>query len=336
MNKRFTIGKFPRTRLRRNRQSPWCRNLISETELSINDLILPLFITEGKKIVENIRSLPSVKRYSIDTVVKKIEEVKNLNIPAVALFPYVEKKLKTFDGKEALNKNNLICRTIREVKKNFPEIGLICDVALDPYTTHGHDGILKKNYIANDETIEVLSQQALIQAEAGADIIAPSDMMDGRIGVIRDRLDNDGFNKTIILSYAAKFASNFYGPFRDAVGSSKTLGKTDKKTYQMDYKNSDEAIREVAMDINEGADMVMIKPALPYLDVISKIKQKFNIPIFAYQVSGEFSMLKFGEKEKIIDYEKCLHESLIAIKRSGASAIFCYGAIDIAKILKNE
>ena len=336
MNKRFTIGKFPRTRLRRNRQSPWCRNLISETELSINDLILPLFITEGKKIVENIRSLPSVKRYSIDTVVKKIEEVKNLNIPAVALFPYVEKKLKTFDGKEALNKNNLICRTIREVKKNFSEIGLICDVALDPYTTHGHDGILKKNYIANDETIEVLSQQALIQAEAGADIIAPSDMMDGRIGVIRDRLDNEGFDKTIILSYAAKFASNFYGPFRDAVGSSKTLGKTDKKTYQMDYKNSDEAIREVAMDINEGADMVMIKPALPYLDVISKIKQKFNIPIFAYQVSGEFSMLKFGEKEKIIDYEKCLHESLIAIKRSGASAIFCYGAIDIAKNLKNE
>ena len=336
MNKRFTIGKFPRTRLRRNRQSPWCRNLISETELSINDLILPLFITEGKKIVENIRSLPSVKRYSIDAVVKKIEEVKNLNIPAVALFPYVEKKLKTFDGKEALNKNNLICRTIREVKKNFPEIGLICDVALDPYTTHGHDGILKKNYIANDETIEVLSQQALIQAEAGADIIAPSDMMDGRIGVIRDRLDNEGFDKTIILSYAAKFASNFYGPFRDAVGSSKTLGKTDKKTYQMDYKNSDEAIREVAMDINEGADMVMIKPALPYLDVISKIKQKFNIPIFAYQVSGEFSMLKFGEKEKIIDYEKCLHESLIAIKRSGASAIFCYGAIDIAKNLKNE
>ena len=213
---------------------------------------------------------------------------------------------------------------------------MICDVALDPYTTHGHDGILKKNYIANDETIEVLSQQALIQAEAGADIIAPSDMMDGRIGVIRDRLDNEGFGKTIILSYAAKFASNFYGPFRDAIGSSKTLGKTDKKTYQMDYKNSDEAIREVAMDINEGADMVMIKPALPYLDVISKIKQKFNIPIFAYQVSGEFSMLKFGEKEKIIDYEKCLHESLIAIKRSGASAIFCYGAIDIAKNLKNE
>ena len=336
MNKRFTIGKFPRTRLRRNRQSPWCRNLISETKLSSNDLILPLFITEGKNKIENIKSIPSVQRYSVDTVLKKIEEVNNFNIPAIALFPYIEKKLKTFDGKEALNKNNLICRAIREIKKNFPEIGLICDVALDPYTTHGHDGILKKNYIANDETIDVLSQQAIIQAEAGADIIAPSDMMDGRIGVIRDRLDNEGFNKTIILSYAAKFASNFYGPFRDAVGSSKSLDKTDKKTYQMDYKNSDEAIREVAMDINEGADMIMIKPALPYLDVISKIKQKFNIPIFAYQVSGEFSMLKFGEKEKIIDYEKCLHESLIAIKRSGASAIFCYGAIDIAKNLKNE
>ena len=336
MNKRFTIGKFPRTRLRRNRQSPWCRNLISETKLSSNDLILPLFITEGKNMIENIKSIPSVQRYSVDTVLKKIEEVNNFNIPAIALFPYIEKKLKTFDGKEALNKNNLICRAIREIKKNFPEIGLICDVALDPYTTHGHDGILKKNYIANDETIDVLSQQAIIQAEAGADIIAPSDMMDGRIGVIRDRLDNEGFNKTIILSYAAKFASNFYGPFRDAIGSSKSLGKTDKKTYQMDYKNSDEAIREVAMDINEGADMIMIKPALPYLDVISKVKKRFNIPIFAYQVSGEFSMLKFAEQEKVIDYEKCLYESLIAIKRSGASAIFCYGAIDIAKNLKNE
>ena len=336
MNKRFTIGKFPRTRLRRNRQSPWCRDLISETKLSSNDLILPLFITEGKNMIENIKSIPSVQRYSVDTVLKKIEEVNNFNIPAIALFPYIEKKLKTFDGKEALNKNNLICRAIREIKKNFPEIGLICDVALDPYTTHGHDGILKKNYIANDETIDVLSQQAIIQAEAGADIIAPSDMMDGRIGVIRDRLDNEGFNKTIILSYAAKFASNFYGPFRDAVGSSKSLDKTDKKTYQMDYKNSDEAIREVAMDINEGADMIMIKPALPYLDVISKVKKIFNIPIFAYQVSGEFSMLKFAEQEKVIDYEKCLYESLIAIKRSGASAIFCYGAIDIAKNLKNE
>ena len=336
MNKRFTIGKFPRTRLRRNRQSPWCRNLISETKLRSNHLILPLFITEGKNIIENIKSIPSVQRYSVDTVLKKIEEVNNFNIPAIALFPYIDKKLKTFDGKEALNKNNLICRAIREIKKNFPEIGLICDVALDPYTTHGHDGILKKNYIANDETIDVLSQQAIIQAEAGADIIAPSDMMDGRIGVIRDRLDNEGFNKTIILSYAAKFASNFYGPFRDAVGSLKSLGKTDKKTYQMDYKNSDEAIREVAMDINEGADMIMIKPALPYLDVISKVKKIFNIPIFAYQVSGEFSMLKFAEQEKVIDYEKCLYESLIAIKRSGASAIFCYGAIDIAKNLKNE
>jgi len=336
MNKRFVIGKFPRTRLRRNRQSPWCRSLISETKLSANDLILPLFITEGKKIVENITALPSIKRYSIDTVLKKIEETISLKIPAIALFPYIEKRFKTFDAKEAVNKNNLICRAIKEIKKNFPEIGLICDVALDPYTTHGHDGILKRNNIENDETIEILAQQSLIQAEAGADIIAPSDMMDGRIGVIRDRLDNEGFNKTIILSYAAKFASNFYGPFRDAIGSSKVLGKADKKTYQMDYKNSDEAIREIAMDINEGADMVMIKPALPYLDIISKVKRKFNIPVFAYQVSGEFSMLKFGEKEKIIDFEKCLCESLIAIKRSGASAIFCYGAIEVAKNLRNE
>ena len=211
---------------------------------------------------------------------------------------------------------------------------MICDVALDPYTTHGHDGILRNNCIVNDETIEILSQQAIIQAEAGADIIAPSDMMDGRIGVIRDRLDNEGFVNTIILSYAAKFASNFYGPFRDAVGSSKSLGKTYKKTYQMNFQNSNEAIREVSMDINEGADMVMIKPALPYLDIISKVKRKFNIPIFAYQVSGEYSMLKHAEKENSLNYKKCLYESLISIKRAGASAIFCYGAIDIAKNLK--
>ena len=336
MNKRFTIGKFPRTRLRRNRQAPWCRSLISETKLSVSDLIQPVFITEGKKIAENIKTIPSVKRYSVDEVLKKIEEIKSLNIPAIAIFPYIENKLKTYDGKEALNKNNLICRAIKEIKKNFPDIGIISDVALDPYTTHGHDGILKKNYIANDETIEILSQQAIIQAEAGSDIVAPSDMMDGRIGVIRDTLDNEGFDKTIILSYAAKFASNYYGPFRDAVGSSKSLASADKKTYQMDYKNSEEAVREVAMDINEGADIVMIKPALPYLDIISKIKEKFNIPIFAYQVSGEFSMLKFAAKEKILNYEECLIENLIAIKRSGASAIFCYGAIEIAKKLKNE
>ncbi|PPR35619.1 MAG: Delta-aminolevulinic acid dehydratase [Alphaproteobacteria bacterium MarineAlpha6_Bin4] len=334
MNKRFTIGKFPRTRLRRNRQSPWCRNLVSETNLSVNDLILPLFITEGKKITQNIKSLPSVQRYSIDMLLKKVEEVASFNIPAISIFPYIEKKLKTFDGKEALNKNNLVCRAIKEIKKNFPNIGLICDVALDPYTTHGHDGILKNNYVANDETVEILSQQAIYQAEAGADIIAPSDMMDGRIGVIRDRLDNEGFNNTIILSYSAKFASNFYGPFRDAVGSSLSINKSDKKNYQMDFKNSDEAIREVAMDINEGADMVMIKPALPYLDVITKIKQRFNIPIFAYQVSGEYAILKLGEKEKVLNYEKSLFENLISIKRAGASAIFTYGAIDIAKKIK--
>ena len=333
MNKRFTIGKFPRTRLRRNRQFPWIRNLTSETNISTNDLIQPLFVTEGKNISKSIKSLPSIKRYSIDKILKKIDEIQKIGIPAVALFPYIEKKIKTFDGKEALNKNNLICRTVKEIKKKFPKIGLICDVALDPYTTHGHDGILKENYIANDETIEILSQQAIIQAEAGADIIAPSDMMDGRIGVIRDRLDNEGFNKTIILSYAAKFASNFYGPFRDAVGSTKLLKNIDKKTYQMNYRNSNEALREVAMDINEGADMVMVKPALPYLDIISKINQKFNIPIFAYQVSGEFSILKFSEKEKIINYEECLYETLISIKRSGASAIICYGATDIAKKL---
>ena len=334
MNKRLRIGTFPRTRLRRNRQYPWYRNLISETKLNTEDLILPLFITEGKKIEEHIKTMPSIKRYSIDTVLKKIEEVKKFRIPAIALFPYVEKKLKTFDAKEALNKNNLICRAVKEIKKKIPSIGIICDVALDPYTTHGHDGIIKNNHILNDETIEILSHQALIQAEAGADIIAPSDMMDGRIGIIRDRLDNEGFNNISILSYAAKFASNFYGPFRDAVGSSKAIGKADKKTYQMDFRNSNEALREVGMDIDEGADMIMIKPALPYLDIISEVKNNFNIPIFAYQVSGEFSMLKLAEKEKIINYEKCLYESLISIKRSGACGIFCYGALDIAKYIK--
>ena len=333
MNKRFTIGKYPRTRLRRNRYKKWTRDLISENNLTSNDLILPLFVIEGKKINENIASIPSINRYSIDQILKKVEEAAKYSIPAIALFPYINKKLKTTDGKEALNKNNLICRAIKEIKKNFPDIGLICDVALDPYTIHGHDGILKNNDVLNDETIEILSEQAIIQAEAGADIIAPSDMMDGRIGIIRDRLEAEGFNKTIILSYSAKFASNFYGPFRDAIGSNKNLKKADKKTYQMDYKNSKESLREVAMDIKEGADMVMVKPALPYLDIINEIKKKFNIPVLAYQVSGEFSLLKFGEKNKIINYEKCLYESLISIKRSGASAIFCYGAIDIAKFL---
>ena len=333
MNKRFTIGKFPRTRLRRNRQFPWSRNLISETNLSVNDLVLPLFIKEGKNVRENIKTLPSIKRYSLDTVLKKIEEAHKLKIPAIAIFPFVDKKLKTFDGKEALNKNNLICRAIKIIKKEFPTIGLICDVALDPYTTHGHDGILENKKILNDETIDYLSEQALIQSEAGADIISPSDMMDGRIGIIRDRLDNEGFNNVSILSYSAKYSSNFYGPFRDAIGSSNLSGESNKKTYQLDFRNSKEALREVAMDINEGADMIMIKPALPYLDIIREVKNNYNVPIIAYQVSGEFSMLKISSNKKMIDYEKCLHESLISIKRSGASAIFTYGAIDIAKIL---
>jgi len=336
MNKRLKIGAFPRTRLRRNRQYPWYRNLISETKLSTEDLILPLFVTEGKKIEEDIKSMPSIKRYSIDTLLKKLEEVKEFRIPAIALFPHIQQKVKTIDAKEALNKNNLICRTVKEIKRKFPSIGIICDVALDPYTTHGHDGIIKNNHILNDETIEILCNQALFQAESGADIIAPSDMMDGRIGVIRDRLDNEGFKNVSILSYAAKFASNFYGPFRNAIGSSKAISKIDKKTYQMDFRNSNESLREVGMDIDEGADMILIKPALPYLDIISKVKDNFNVPVLAYQVSGEFSMLKLAEKEKIIDYEKCLYESLISLKRSGACGIFCYGSLDIAKYIKNE
>ena len=335
MNNRPPIGKFPRTRLRRIRQYPWYRNLVSETKLNTEDLILPMFVTEGKNIEINIKSMPSIKRYSIDNILKKIEQVCDYKIPAIAIFPYIENKIKSSSGKEALNKNNLICRSIKEIKKNFPSIGIVSDVALDPYTTHGHDGVFKNNEILNDETIEILSEQAIIQAEAGSNIIAPSDMMDGRIGVIRDRLDNEGFKNTSILSYAIKYASNFYGPFREAVGSTKSINKGNKKTYQMDYRNSKESLREVAMDIEEGADMIMVKPALPYLDIINKVKNNFNIPTLAYQVSGEFSMLKISGQKKIINYEECLYESLVAIKRAGAVGIFCYGAIDIAKYLKS-
>ena len=335
MNKRFVIGKFPRTRLRRIRRYSWYRNLISETKLNTEDLILPLFVTEGKNIQDDIKSMPSIKRYSIDNILRQIEKACKYNISAIAIFPYIQNKIKTTVGKEALNRNNLICRSIKEIKKNFSNIGIISDIALDPYTTHGHDGILKNNQILNDETIEIISEQAIIQAEAGSDIVAPSDMMDGRIGVIRDRLDNEGFKNISILSYAIKYASNFYGPFRDAVGSAEAIKKGDKKTYQMDYRNSNEALREVAMDIKEGADMIMIKPALPYLDIINKVKNNFNIPTLAYQVSGEFSMLKISGQKKIINYEKCLHESLVAIKRAGAVGIFCYGALDMAKYLKS-
>ncbi len=325
---------FPKTRLRRNRKSPWIRELTAQNSLAATDLILPLFVIDGKNKEEKIASLPDVSRFSIDRIVKQAKEAKSLGIPAVMLFPVTDPKLKSADGKEAWNKKNLICRAIAEIKNAVPEIGVIADVALDPYTSHGHDGIIDENgYVINDNTIEVLCLQALAQAEAGCDVIAPSDMMDGRIGVIRDALDDAGFVNTSIMSYAAKYASSFYGPFRDAVGSKNNLKKSDKKTYQMDFRNSLEAISEIRMDIEEGADMVIVKPGLPYLDIVARATQNFEVPIISYQVSGEYAMLKFAAANDAFDFDAALHETLIAFKRAGASAIISYAAISAVKKL---
>ena len=325
------IGSFPKIRLRRLRKSKWIRDLVSETTISKNDLILPIFIREGKNKIDSIKSMPDVKRYTIDKLPIILKQVKKYKIPAVALFPYTSKNKKDKIGSEALNPNNLVCRSIRYIKEKFPTIGIMTDVALDPYTSHGHDGVIIDNKINNDETIKILVKQALLQAKMGCDIIAPSDMMDGRVGEIRKILDKNNFKDTSILSYAVKFASNFYGPFRDAVGSKSNL-KKDKKTYQMDFRNISESYREVALDINEGADMIMVKPGLPYLDMIGKIKNRFKIPVLAYQVSGEYSMLKNAVSKKLLD-EKSIFESIISFKRAGACAIVTYFAIDIAKKL---
>ena len=325
------IGSFPKIRLRRLRKTKWIRDLISETTISKNDLILPIFIREGKNKIDSIKSMPDVKRYTIDKLPIILKQVKKYKIPAVALFPYTSKNKKDKIGSEALNPNNLVCRSIRYIKEKFPTIGIMTDVALDPYTSHGHDGVIIDNKINNDETIKILVKQALLQAKMGCDIIAPSDMMDGRVGEIRKILDKNNFKDTSILSYAVKFASNFYGPFRDAVGSKPNL-KKDKKTYQMDFRNISESYREVALDINEGADMIMVKPGLPYLDIIGKIKNRFKIPVLAYQVSGEYSMIKNAIRKKILD-EESIFESIISFKRAGACAIVTYFAIDIAKKL---
>ena len=327
------IGTYPALRMRRNRKADWIRRLVSEHNLSANDLILPLFVKEGVKKKENIDSMPNIFRYSIDELVKEVEKACKLKIPLVALFPYTNSKKRDTKGKESFNKNNLICKALRLLKKEFKnDIGIMCDVALDPYTIHGHDGILKGNKIENDSTIEILIKQSLIQAEMECDIIAPSDMMDGRIGKIRNALDKKGFKDTQIVSYAVKYASNFYGPFRDAVGSKKKL-KNDKKTYQMDFRNSSEALREVALDIKEGADIVMVKPGLPYLDIIRSVKDNFKIPIFSYQVSGEYSLIKNGIEKGIIN-EDAILESLISLKRSGSNAIVSYFSLEIANQLK--
>ena len=325
-------GKYPSLRLRRNRRLEWVRRLVQENNLSTNDLILPIFLVDGKNKKESITNMPGVYRYSVDKLSMIIDKAIKLKIPAVALFPHTKIRLKDSIGSEALNENNLVCRSIRYIKKRYKnKIGVMCDVALDPYTNHGHDGLIKNGKILNDETNKVLVKQSLLQAEMGCDIIAPSDMMDGRIGLIRKNLDKMNFQDVQILSYAIKYASSFYGPFRNAVGSNKLL-KGDKKTYQMDFKNKDEAFREVKLDIKEGADLIMVKPGMPYLDIISQIKNDFKIPVIAYQVSGEYSMLMNAINKGIIKNDGIL-ESLISFKRAGATAIVTYFADRVTKYL---
>jgi len=327
------IGAYPALRMRRNRKADWIRRLVSEHNLSVSDLILPLFVKDGTAKKEIIKSMPGIYRYSIKDLSKVVEKACKLKIPLIALFPYTNLSKKNEYGTESLNENNLICRSVKALKKEFKnDIGIMCDVALDPYTTHGHDGILKNKKIDNDLTVEILIKQSLLQAEIGCDIVAPSDMMDGRIGKIRKALDRRGLTDTQIVSYAVKYASNFYGPFRDAVGSKAKL-KGDKKTYQMDFKNSTEALREVALDIKEGADIIMVKPGLPYLDIIKTVKDNFKVPIFSYQVSGEFSLIKNGIDKGIINQDAIL-ESLISLKRAGSNAIVTYFSLDVANQLK--
>lgn len=322
---------FPSTRLRRTRMQPWCRELVTEHRLHPSDLIWPVFIQEGKNTETPIESMPGVSRLTLDLLVRRAKEAKTLGIPAIALFPSIDKKLKTPNGKEALNKNNLVCRAIRELKNAVPDLGIIADVALDPYTSHGQDGIFENGVVQNDATVEMLCKQALVQAAAGCDIVAPSDMMDGRVGAIRAALEHKGFSDTLILSYAAKYASSFYGPFRDAVGSAGLL-KADKKNYQMDPRNGDEAMREIALDISEGADMVMVKPGIAYLDVVQRAASAFDVPVLAYQVSGEYAMIKAAAQKGWIDGDAVMHESLLAFKRAGARAILTYAAPELAKM----
>ncbi len=325
-------GKYPNLRMRRSRMQNWSRRLVRENNLTNNDFVLPIFLTEGNNKIVKIKSLPEVYRYSVDNLSKIIDKALKNKLPMVAFFPNTNPNKKDDIGMEALNENNLVSKAIQLVKKKYKnKIGIMCDVALDPYTTHGHDGILKKKEILNDETINVLVKQSLLQAEMGCDVISPSDMMDGRIGEIRKALDKKNYKNVQILSYAVKYSSSFYGPFRDAVGSKNFL-KSDKKTYQMDSANKEEAIREVALDIKEGADMVMVKPGLPYLDIIKNVKDNFKIPVLAYQVSGEYSMLCYAINRKILN-QKAVYETLVSFKRAGANAIISYYADRLDKIL---
>ena len=322
-------------RPRRNRKAEWARRLVRENVLTTDDLIWPMFVVDGHNTRTPVASMPGVDRLTVDQAVRDAERAMKLNIPCIALFPYTEPSLRDEDGSEALNPNNLVCQSVRAIKKEFPELGVLCDVALDPFTSHGHDGLIEDGKILNDETVAVLVRQALVQAEAGCDVIAPSDMMDGRVGAIREALDDAGFLDVQIMSYAAKYASAFYGPFRDAIGSAKTL-IGDKRTYQMDSANSDEALREVELDIAEGADMVMVKPGMPYLDVVRRVKDTFSMPTFVYQVSGEYAMIMAAAQNGWLDGDKAMMESLIAFKRAGASGVLSYFAPRVAERLRQS
>jgi porphobilinogen synthase len=325
-------ASFPSTRLRRNRRDAWSRRLVAEARLSVADLILPVFVVDGRNRREPVPSMPGVERRSIDRLLPLLEEAAGLGVPAIALFPVTPDERKTDDGAEATNPDNLMCRAVRAIKDALPDLGVICDVALDPYTTHGQDGLIDSDgYVLNDETLAVLTRQALVQADAGCDVIAPSDMMDGRVGAIRRALDEAGLHHTRIMAYAAKYASGFYGPFRDAVGSAGALGKRGKETYQLDPANGDEALREVALDLAEGADMVMVKPGMPYLDIVRRVKDAFGAPTFAYQVSGEYAMIQAAARNGWLDGERVMAEALLCFKRAGCDGILTYAALDAAR-----
>ena len=331
--------QYPNTRMRRVRQTAWSRNLVSENQLSVSDLIWPVFVQPGEGKSDAVESMPGVYRYSIDRLIDSVREAHGLGIPAIAIFPQTDPSKKTENAEEAINPDNLVCQTVAEIKSEVPDIGIICDVALDPYTSHGQDGLVRDGIVINDESVEMLCEQALVQARAGCDIIAPSDMMDGRIGAIRSALDQAGFENVMIMSYAAKYASAFYGPFRDAIGSKSNLKAGNvsgggKKTYQMNPANTDEAIREVQLDITEGADMVMVKPGMPYLDIVQRVKSTFGVPTFAYQVSGEYAMLMAAVKNGWLDHEAVMLESLLGFKRAGCDGVLTYFAIEAARRLQ--
>ncbi len=327
------MSSYPQLRMRRLRRHDWTRRLVAESSLSPADFIWPVFVIEGDNKREQVASMPGVERLSVDLVVEAAKEAASLGIPVIALFPQTPASLKSEDGREALNQNNLVCRAVRAIKQAVPNIGILCDVALDPYTSHGHDGLLREGDVHNDATLDMLVQQSLVQAAAGCDIIAPSDMMDGRIGVIRAGLEKAGHHNVLLMAYAAKYASAFYGPFREAVGSAKSL-VGDKRTYQMDPSNGDEALREVALDLAEGADMVMVKPGMPYLDIVRRVKDEFGVPTFAYQVSGEYAMLSAAFEKNWLERDRAIIEALTGFKRAGASGILTYFAVEAAKLLK--